>query len=493
MAQRTSSGYQLLKAFGWFFASLALVALLSQPGASHDEVVFHAPSIWCGRGVNPPLCSNLVDVGNPTVLEAYTNIGIYPCKVGSDKPLVCPPNQNGRDGTLANGGLYPSGFFFLLSWFVVPSVEVSFVLLRMVSALILSVIFFLTMKLVSSRHRLVLFLLSLSVFPSTGLYLFASINPSSWTAFGVGIGWLAIHASLSGTVSSWRRRVPLLSLGLISWTLAVVSRKDAVPFVAFTALVAMALELISRVRTSRRKTATLLAISVAVAVAVTELVSPLPPIRYLGMLFSFIRDGVGSQSLITEGLLKAIPNALAALGNVPTHSSIEIPEVVYLGNLAVLIVIGARTYNSENKSQLLGTLATLIAITLAGISQANLVGNRSTGNEFRYTYPLLLFAAGWWYLNGPLELNARILKVIRPSAAIVTGCFGLWVYAIAERNVDFQTGGIRVLPEGSDQWWWSWMPIGPNIVLLLAPFFLWQYFRVMTAVLESSSERVFVT
>lgn len=68
-----------------------------------------------------------------------------------------------------------------------------------------------------------LFLLSLSVFPSTGLFLFASINPSSWTAFGVGIGWLAMHASMSGTVSSWRRRVPLLSLGLLSWTLAVVS------------------------------------------------------------------------------------------------------------------------------------------------------------------------------------------------------------------------------------------------------------------------------
>jgi hypothetical protein len=234
------------------------------------------------------------------------------------------------------------------------------------------------------------------------------------------------------------------------------------------------------------------AISVLVVVFIAELLSPLPPIRYLGLLFSFIRDGGGDQSLITEGLLKVIPNALAALGNVPTHSSIEIPEVVYLGNLAVLIVIGARTYNSENKSQLLGTLATLIAITLASISQTILVGNHSTGSEFRYIYPLLLFATGWWYLNGPLDLHDKVLTVIRPSAAIVTGCFSLWVYVIAERNVDFQTGGIRVLPEGSDQWWWSWMPIGPNIVLLLAPFFLWQYFRVMTAVLESSTERALV-
>jgi len=492
MAQRTSSGYQLLKAFGWFFASLAMVALLSQPGASHDEMVFHAPSIWCGQGLRHQYCTEL-DHRAGSVYEAYTNIGISPCKVESDKPLVCPPNQNSWDGTLANMGLYPSGFFFLLSWFVVPSVEVSFVLLRIVSALTLSVIFFLTMKFVSLRHRLVLFLLSLSVFPSTGLFLFASINPSSWTAFGVGIGWLAIHASLSGTEGSWQRRVPLLGLGLLSWTLAVVSRIDAAPFIAFTAIVATIFELISRVHTSRKRAAVLVAISVLVVVVIAELLSPLPPIKYLGVLFSFIRDGVGSQSLITEGLLKAIPNALAALGNVPTHSSIEIPEVVYLGNLAVLIVIGARTYNSENKSQSLGVLATVFAITLASISQANLVGNRSTGSEFRYIYPLLLFAAGWWYLNGPLDLNARILKVIRPSAAIVTGCFGLWVYVIAERNVDFQTGGIRVLPEGSDQWWWSWMPIGPNIVLLLAPFFLWQYFRVMTAVLESSTERAIVT
>jgi len=128
MAQRTSSGYQLLKAFGWFFASLAMVALLSQPGASHDEVVFHAPSIWCGQGLRHQYCTEL-DHRAGSVYEAYTNIGISPCKVESDKPLVCPPNQNSWDGTLANMGLYPSGFFFLLSWFVVPSVEVSFVLL----------------------------------------------------------------------------------------------------------------------------------------------------------------------------------------------------------------------------------------------------------------------------------------------------------------------------------------------------------------------------
>lgn len=489
MVPLQSHGREIARAFGWFFAALSMVALLSQPGASHDELNFHAPSIWCAQGVRDEYCSEL-DYRAGSVYEAYTNIGFSPCKVEADKPLVCPPNRDGWDGTLSNKGLYPSGYFFLLSWLVLPSVEVSFALLRVTSALVLSATFFLTMWLVSPRHRMVLFLLSLTVFPSTGMFLFASINPSSWTAFGVGIGWLAVHASLENGIANLRRRLLLLSLGLISWILALVSRIDAMPFIAFTVIVVLTFEFLARLSKSRTKAVLVVTICAIVLTIVAELYSPLPPIEHVQSLFRFLNDGLGSEWLISEGLVTAIPNALASLGTVPTHSAFHIPEVIYLGNLAVLSVIFARTYNSANKSQLLGVVVTVLAITFACISQVNLIGNRSTGSEPRYVYPLFLFAVGWWYLNSHADLNTRVMRLLRPSAALITGSFALWVYVVAERYVDRQTGGIRVLPEGQDEWWWSWMPFGPNIVVLLAPLFLWRYFRTMISILNSSSELV---
>ena len=63
----------------------------------------------------------------------------------------------------------------------------------------------------------------------------------------------------------------------------------------------------------------------------------------------------------------------------------------------------------------------------------------------------------------------------------------------AERYVDVQTLGIRYLPEGLDQWWWVWMPVGPNVVVALAIVCLWKFFntfRLGVTLAESENSSV---
>jgi hypothetical protein len=131
-----------------------------------------------------------------------------------------------------------------------------------------------------------------------------------------------------------------------------------------------------------------------------------------------------------------------------------------------------RTF-SGSKLQVLGTVALLLVITLGLVFQPALANNERTGNEGRYFYPFLLVLLAWWYLNGPVSLGERTLSALKPAIVVVTALFSVLTYVVAERYVDYQSQSIRFLPEGADAWWWAWMPIGPNILLLMAPIFLW--------------------
>jgi hypothetical protein len=64
--------------------------------------------------------------------------------------------------------------------------------------------------------------------------------------------------------------------------------------------------------------------------------------------------------------------------------------------------------------------------------------------------------------------------------------FSLFTFAAAERFVDRTSSGLRLLPEGPDNWWWSWAPFGPNVPLLFAPLFLWLFFTALLRAMADS-------
>jgi hypothetical protein len=79
---------------------------------------------------------------------------------------------------------------------------------------------------------------------------------------------------------------------------------------------------------------------------------------------------------------------------------------------------------------------------------------------------------------------AVVGRYLRLSSAVAVAAFAIASFAITERFVDWQTYGVRYLPESRDQWWWSWLPVSPNIVVFLAPLFLWFSLRSITELLS---------
>lgn len=455
-----------------------MLALLSPLGATHDEA-YHARSIWCGQGERSPYCTErYFDEKGQRV--ARTNIEIQNCQVSSREPLLCPTDRTGDSVFPTNDGLYPGLFYFTLSWFVVPYVSVSTVLVRLASIFIITAVFGLMLWLLPSRHRLVLFLVSLTTFTATGFFLFSSINPSSWTSFGVGVGWLAIHAALIAERLPRKRRLALVGVGLLASVMAVGSRWDSVPFLAFTAYLIGLHFLWVRFPTRRTRLLAIGAITPIIAVFLLERFAPARIVFDLQRMYTYAEGQPDNVAFFTDNLLQGLPNALRALGTVPTMTGIALPDIVYISALIMLSFFMFQSFNSSSRLQMFGAITSTVMISFAIAAQVALVDNRDTGGvEPRYVYPLLMFAVGWWYLLGPDDLFNKVIRYLRAAALNATTVFALVAFTTAERFVDRKSFGLRLLPEGPDNWWWPWAPFGPNVPLLLAPFFLWFFFATM--------------
>jgi len=194
----------------------------------------------------------------------------------------------------------------------------------------------------------------------------------------------------------------------------------------------------------------------------------------LRILFRYSSDQPNNFVFLTERLLEGLPNALKALGTVPTMDRILLPSIVFVCSLALLAVVVSASLNREDRLQSFVSLVIVAVIGLVIAAQVALVDDRDTGDmEPRYVYPLLIILVSWWYLSASSESLMKIGKRSREASLVVCGVFGLTSFSITERFVDRQSFGLRYLPEGPDQWWWSWLPFGPNIVVALAPLFLW--------------------
>jgi len=468
-------------AFAWLFTALAMLALLSPPAASHDEL-YHATSIWCANGERDPYCER--DAAAIAGGYARTNIDRINCQISLERPLICPTDQSGRGGALINQGLYPGVFYRTLGQFVVPSAEFSLVLIRWVNALIIVVFLTLAVLIFPSRYRTSLMLVLLSICNPFVFYLFASINPSSWSVLGVGVAWMAGHAAATQTAMSARQRATLMLLCLAGVVMAAGSRWDAAAFVAFTGVLVAVEQLWSRF--PHRKLLLLggaSALTLA-AVAIIGRFTFFSPVAEFRRLVEYQPGEPDNLAFFSHHLLQSIPRALSALGSVSSMTGIYIPQLVSILGVAVLVVLIGESFNTKSRPQIAGVAATVVLSTLVALAWQAQVDDRDPFNpETRYVLPLTVFAVGWFYAFGPVDLAQRVQKHLRWMAVVVTFAFGLTVLAIAERNVDFQTWGVRLIPEGPDQWWWSWMPIGPNVVVFVAVLSMWQFLRRFPALI----------
>lgn len=222
------------------FVALLGWAMSSPVGSSPDDD-YHLSSIWCSQFsyLNP--CSSVSgeDGGQSYLVPALTVEAHFCYAFQSDVTADCVANETGTlrltDRLNQGQGLYPSGFYTVMSVLSSEDVTASVLRMRVFNAGLASALL-LTLLLIgrSAVVRTGLLALPVIVVP-LGLFLFSSTNPSGWTILGCTFYFLfAINAFMSRprSVQWWSSLV----LALVSALMAFASRVDGAAFIAVVTL-----------------------------------------------------------------------------------------------------------------------------------------------------------------------------------------------------------------------------------------------------------------
>ena len=324
-----------------------------------------------------------------------------------------------------------------------------------------------------------------------------SINPLSWTTIGVGFGWLPLHAAMASTGLTSAHRRLLVAIGVLLFALAVGSHRSAVGFSVAVLLITTTHLLWLKIPHRR---GLLFGATTSLGGILLLMLEWLPP-RVLHALWqtpSRVESATPSGGefenyYYLRDLLPVVPNAARSLFGFPGWNpsnplllTVALPEVVTFGCIGLFGYLLVQTYNSRQKLQMFGAGAVLVIASLVLFAQvASQTDKQYATSDVLVIYPLLIFLSVWWFFHAPEGLSEKLKSSLRSASKIATVLFSLSIFTVAERFVDRQSFGLRYLPEGRDQWWWTWLPVGPNVVVVLAPFFLWRFLSAYLAMLSS--------
>jgi hypothetical protein len=312
------------------------------------------------------------------------------------------------------------------------------------------------------------------------IWLVASINPSGWGITGVGALWALLIAVRSLWRTTERRRVLLRSqIGLlsalaVSIVMSAQARLDVLLFaVVVVATVVVTEELVPKLAglsTFQRR--------MALGLGAPAIVGALFALGIGAMMgtfgFAFRSD---AKALSPDG-----PTVSVWLSNWLTHfpavfldaygaaglgeNDVRIPQLVIIGSL--LVVGGVLAFASQRVSVKQLSSAALFAFAFVAIlwfASRELDLYNVPG---RYVMPLFPVIIGMYVYYSRSEVQLFDIPRLRYIAIGLLGVANaLGLYAVVERYAAGSSAGLRVIPVRFDEWWWDFLPVGPNGVVVL--------------------------
>lgn len=437
-------------------AFLTLVSwAVSSPVASSPDDDFHLASTWCGLGDREGLCEstgNTVERLIPTPLTTATCFAF-----DSEKSAACWDSDEAgltRVKRANVDGLYPRLFYATMSLLAGPDIPTSVMLMRLFNAALavglLTAVFWALPRWM--RPALVISVLATSV--PLGLFVLASMNPSSWALLSAATVWISVYAA---TQTSSHRRLVLTGLAVIGGVMGAGARADAAVYAVFGVIVGLLLG----VRSMRAQLVPLLASAVIVGVSVILYLNASQGNAVVTGLDNDTAALSGAQ--IVDNFLN-IPllwtGALGgwALGWIDTN----MPGAVWVLSTAVFagaLFVGIRSCHVRR--------AVAVGLTLTAmwlVPFVLLVQSRATVGEIvqpRYLLPLMVIAVG------VASLRVDATGIWRGGRMALGGTALTFAAAIAlHTNIRRYTTGTDHFsfdPGGVTEWWWAGAP-GPIVV-----------------------------
>ncbi len=444
-----------------FIVSGLMWAYASPLGASPDED-FHATTIWCPMPIETSGCE-LVRDASGTVVGA-----MVPATVAmSSGCYAFHPEESGaaclstlRDDQLVptdrlNTGLYPGPYYQVMHLFVSRDVTASILFMRAFNVVLAGLVLGGLIAIASSATKRALAIAWVASLVPLGIYVTASINPSSWAFVGVTGTWMALHTLLQ--TRSRRTAVGAAALGTISTAMAATSRTDAGAFVLLATVVMVVLHS----RELRRLGWRAAGFGIPVIAGVWSFLSGNQTQILQG---AWAKREVNPIQLLA-GNLAEFPSLIGGLFGVGWGVGwldTNVPAMASIGSIttaAGLLFIGMQNVQRRKMLALVTVCGAIVGLILLTLQVAQtLVG---AAIQPRYLLPLLPLAIGVAILAEPPTQTVRVGPL--PSLTMwlfLTAGHSTALFALIRRHV---TGNdvLDIRLGHNAEWWWTNPILGP--------------------------------
>jgi hypothetical protein len=434
---------------------IALIAwAFSSPVGSSPDDDYHMASIWCGGGVREGLCEVGDRPGEMRVPQALISApGCYAFQ--PEKSANC---DSPRSDLLVNTnrgnftGSYPPVYYATLSIFASPNIDASILAMRVFNATLFVGLLVSAFLISPPRLKTPLLWSVLAAIVPLGMFIVASVNPSSWAVLAGASLWVVLTAFYGEANNN--RRILLACMALLLTAIGSGARADSAVYSGVAVLVAAALAF---EKTRRFAVSSLLGFAV-IAVALFFFFTS----AQSALLEPAVSAGQGNLTNLVFGNLVLLPAlwvgifGLTGLGWLDT----VMPGSVWGPTLAIFAALsfwGMRVWsNRKAVATSIVALSLIIVPMYVYVHDQIMVGG---GVQPRYIYPLMIMFIGVLLVR----LRTPSLR-LRPAQSLTIVFLVTVANSIALHfNIRRYVTGIDVYSPNLDagaEWWWS-LPIGP--------------------------------
>lgn len=455
----------LLTLGAWIFASPI--------GAAPDDD-FHLVSTWCANPLREAdFCAPGIRSDGREVPRELTDIACYAAhpqvSATCQTQLFAHPErtEQTRRGNFA--GTYPPVYYAVMSVFAGGDVQLSALVMRLVTVLLfLGITAALYALLPLARRPALLWMWLVTTVP-LGMFLLASNNPSAWAIIGVGSSWIAL---LGYYETMGRRRVLLGAVFAVAVVMAAGARADAAIYAGLGILAVMILKL-------ARTRAFLLSSVLPVVLGLVALAFFLGARQSASGLGGFggpastggagpagVEEQLTGFGLLAYNLLNlpflwSGPFGTWALGWLDT----SLPWFVALGSLSAFVVVGFLGLGRADRRTLAVIALVLAALTLVPLYTLQ-AGGDPVGDQVqpRYLYPLIVLLAGLLVLAPRAGIRLTRVQAVVVGAALVLANFVALHMNLRRYVTGIDGAGVNL--DAGAEWWWT-LPVGPQWVWLI--------------------------
>ena len=356
-----------------------------------------------------------------------------------------------------------------------PNMTQSVLAMRILNATIASLLF-LSQAVLCTNKKYLSWLtgFSFTVIP-LGMSLIASINPSGWAITGIANSWMFLLIAKTMPKEERNKKIAAWALWALAGFMCIASRFDATIFLVITNLIVFAASsnLIKKINWRYLVGAATLIISFFVIWwnyfpflnwASRFTTTPLNP------------NGPSLHIWITHWIINVISIPIEAFGEGRLGAEIvDIPRVVPILGIALLGAALLFAFLQVNRMQLFVTCSSFMFMTAVVMRIANMELDLFNVSG-RYILPLVPYIVGScvYFSSSPIQLM-EVPQLRRIVIVCMTIAHALSMYAVVEQNVMGTSFGIQILKVGTEEWWWTESPIGPNFLIVIGSFCFYQF------------------